>query len=157
MEAILMRADTVEEFLTFRLGAEEYAIDILQVREIRAREPITAIAGSPAFVRGVIHLRGAIVPIVDLSTKLGLRDAAENAVTIIIMLSGRVLGVMVDAVSDVARLAAGDIRPAPAVPSALPSRFIRGIAPVEGRMLVVVDLARLLTEELLQQVAAEAA
>ena len=152
-----MAGDTVEEFLTFRLGAEEYAIDILQVREIRAREPVTAIAGSPAFVRGVIHLRGAIVPIIDLRTKLGLPDVAENAVTIIIMLSGRVLGVMVDAVSDVAQLAAGDIRPAPAVASALPARFIRGIAPVEGRMLVVVDLARILSEEVLQQVAAEAA
>ena len=145
------------EFLTFRLGAEEYAIDILQVREIRAREPITAIAGSPAYVRGVIHLRGTIVPILDLRTKLGFRDASDDAVTIIVMLSGRVLGAMVDAVNDVARIAAGDIRPAPAIASALPPEFIRGVAPVDGRMIVVVDLARLMTEEDLRQLATETA
>ena len=152
-----MMVDRAEEFLTFQLGGEEYAIDILQVREIRARERITAIAGSPPFVRGVINLRGTIVPIVDLRLKLGMADPLEDAVTIILMMSGRVLGLIVDAVTDVARLAAGDIRPAPTMASALPRQFIRGIAPVEQRMLVVVDLERLMTEEELRDAPIEVA
>ena len=152
-----MAAEHIEEFLTFRLGGEEYAIDILQVREIRARERITAIAGSPAFVRGVINLRGTIVPIVDLRLKLGMADPSDNAVTIIIMLSGRVLGLVVDAVTDVVPLAAGDIRPAPAMASTLRRQFIRGIAPAEERMLVVVDLERLVSEEELPEAPIEVA
>ena len=152
-----MSMPTSGEFLTFRLANEEYAIDILQVREIRAREPITAIAGSPAFVRGVINLRGSIVPIIDLRAKLGLGDAPANSVNIIVMLSGQVLGALVDAVNDVAHISAADIRPAPSIGSALPAQFIRGIAPVDGRMLVVVDLARLMTEQDLRQLATETA
>ena len=138
-----MAPDHVDEFLTFRLGDEEYAIDILQVREIRAREAVTAIAGSPAFVRGVINLRGTIVPIFDLRVKLGMGDPIDNAVTIITARFGRLLGLVVDAVTDVARIAASEIRPASAIGSVLPPPFVRGIAPVEQRMLVVLDLERL--------------
>ena len=152
-----MAPDHVAEFLTLRLGDEEYAIDILQVREIRARETVTAIAGSPAFVRGVINLRGTIVPVIDLRLKLGMAAPPDNAVTIILMLSGRLLGLVVDAVTDVARLAAGDIRPTPEMASALPLHFIRGIAPVEQRMLVVVDLERLMTEGELREAPIEVA
>ena len=152
-----MAAPDTEEFLVFRLGGEEYAIDILQVREIRAREPVTAIAGSPAFLSGVINLRGTIVPIVDLRVKLGLGEPTRDGVTIIMMLSGRLVGMRVEGVDDVARLAANDIRPAPEVGGRLPRRFIRGIAPLAERMLVVVDPGLLITDDEVAGAAVEAA
>lgn len=133
-----------EEFLTFRLGQEEYAIDILQVREIRAQEPVTRIADAATFVMGIINLRGAIVPILDLRLKFGLPHASEaSTVVIILSLEGRFLGVVVDAVSDVVSMLPEQIRPAPALNGAIDSSFIRGIAPVDGRMLIVADVAAL--------------
>ena len=142
-------ADTTtrDEYLTFRLGDEEYAIDILRVQEIRAREPITRLANMPAYLRGIIELRGAIVPIVDLRLKLGMPEAANDAfpVTIILDVGGQVIGAVVDAVSDVIRLAAEEVRAAPAAGAAIDAACIRGVAPVEGRMLIVIDIARLMT------------
>ena len=134
-----------EEFLTFRLGGEEYAIDILQVQEIRAHESVTRIASAPEFIRGVINLRGTIVPIVDLRVKFGF-DSAANAAPVVIILSiaDRVIGVVVDAVTDVVDLAADQIRETPEVGGAIAAGFIRGIAPLEGRMLIVFDIARLM-------------
>ena len=133
------------EYLTFRLGDEEYAIDILRVREIRAHEPVTRIAQAPAFIKGVINLRGTIVPIVDLRLKFGMdgRDALSGVV-IILDLGGTFMGAAVDAVSDVVVLAAKQVRPAPAFHAAIDAAFIRGIAPVDGRMLIVADIAALL-------------
>jgi purine-binding chemotaxis protein CheW len=133
------------EYLTFRLGDEEYAIDILQVREIRAHEPVTRIAQAPAFMRGVINLRGTIVPILDLRVKFGMaeRDAAAGVV-IILDIGGTFMGAAVDAVSDVVVLAAQQVRPAPAFHAAIDARVIRGIAPLDGRMLIVADIASLL-------------
>jgi purine-binding chemotaxis protein CheW len=134
-----------DEFLTFRLGGEEYAIDILQVQEIRANESVTRIASAPEFIRGVINLRGTIVPIVDLRVKFGFDSAANTApVVIILSISDRVIGVVVDAVTDVVDLAADQIRETPEVGGAIAAGFIRGIAPLEGRMLIVFDIARLM-------------
>jgi purine-binding chemotaxis protein CheW len=133
------------EYLTFRLGGEEYAIDILQVQEIRAHESATRIATAPAFVRGVINLRGTIVPIVDLRVKFGFEHAANAAsVVVILSIAGRVIGVVVDAVTDVVALAADDIRETPEVGGAIAAGFIRGIAPMGERMLIVFDIARLM-------------
>jgi len=147
-----------EEFLTFRLGGEEYAIDILQVQEIRAHESVTRIASAPEFIRGVINLRGTIVPIVDLRVKFGF-DSATNAAPVVIILSiaDRVIGVVVDAVTDVVDLAADQIRETPEVGGAIAAGFIRGIAPLEGRMLIVFDIARLMMSADFALVEAEAA
>jgi purine-binding chemotaxis protein CheW len=135
-----------EEFLTFRLGDEEYAIDILQVREIRAQEPVTRIADAAGFVMGIINLRGVIVPILDLRLKFGLPNGSDaSTVVIILSLEGRLMGVVVDAVSDVVSLLPEQVRPAPALSGAIDSTFIRGIAPVDGRMLIVADVATLVT------------
>src|SRR5689334_15386630 len=103
------------EFLTFRLGAEEYGIDILRVQEIRSYEPPTRIANSPVFLKGVVNLRGVIVPIVDLRLKLGCESADYNGFTVVIVLNvrGRVVGAVVDSVSDVLELGKGEIKPAP--------------------------------------------
>jgi purine-binding chemotaxis protein CheW len=147
-----------DEFLSFRLGNEEYAIDILQVREIRAHEPVTRIANAPEFIRGVINLRGNIVPIVDLRLKFG-QQAGYDAFTVVIILNiaERLMGIVVDAVSDVVALLPEQVRPAPNLAGAIESGFIRGLAPIEGRMLIVVDIARLMTSRemaLVEQAAA---
>jgi len=136
-----------DEFLSFRLGGEEYAIDILKVQEIRAHEPVTRIANAPAYLKGVINLRGNIVPVVDLRVKLGMARAEVDASTVVIILdiAGRVIGMVVDAVSDVVALAAEQVRPAPAFGNVVDAAFIRGLAPVEDRMLIIVDIARLMT------------
>jgi purine-binding chemotaxis protein CheW len=149
MEGVLMNTHetlgTREEFLTFRLGQEEYAIDILQVREIRAQEPVTRIADAAEFVMGVINLRGTIVPILDLRIKFNLpRSNDASTVVIILSIDERLTGVVVDAVSDVVSLLAEQIRPTPSLDGSNGSAFIRGIAPVEGRMLIVADIAALL-------------
>jgi len=135
-----------DEFLAFRLGDEEYAIDILKVQEIRAHESVTRIANAPAYLKGVVNLRGTIVPIVDLRVKLGMEGkAGASAVVIILNIAGRVMGILVDAVSDVIALARDEIRPAPEFGNVLDTRFITGLAPLDERMLILVDIERLMT------------
>jgi purine-binding chemotaxis protein CheW len=135
-----------EEFLSFRLGNEDYAIDILQVREIRAHEPVTHIANAPAYLKGVINLRGAIVPIVDMRVKLALAKADYDATTVLIILNiaSRPVGIVVDAVSDVVKLAPGEIRPPPTWHGGIETGFIKGLASVDDRLLIVMDIAGLL-------------
>ena len=135
-----------DEFLAFRLGEEEYAIDILKVQEIRAHEAVTRIANAPAYLKGVINLRGTIVPIVDLRVKLGMERLADaSAVAIILNLDGRVMGMVVDAVSDVVALAADEVKPAPEFGAVVDARFISGIATMGERMMILVDITRLMT------------
>lgn len=135
-----------DEFLSFRLGNEDYAIDILQVREIRAHEPVTHIANAPAYLKGVINLRGAIVPIVDMRVKLALPNANYDASTVVIILNiaSRAVGVVVDAVSDVVALTKDEVRPPPTWHGGIETGFIRGLAPVDDRLLIVIDIAGLL-------------
>jgi purine-binding chemotaxis protein CheW len=136
------------EYLTFRLGTEEYGIDILKVQEIRGYEQPTRIAGAPAFIKGVVNLRGVIVPIVDLRIKFGLGSAEYNSFTVVIILNiaKKIVGVVVDQVSDVVALASKDIRPAPTFSDAVvESTFIQGIGQVDDRMLILTDIERLLT------------
>jgi len=135
-----------DEFLAFRLGDEEYAIDILKVQEIRAHEAVTRIANAPAYLKGVINLRGTIVPIVDLRVKLGMERLADaSAVAIILNLDGRVMGMVVDAVSDVVALAEDEVKPAPEFGAVVDARFISGIATMGERMMILVDITRLMT------------
>jgi purine-binding chemotaxis protein CheW len=138
---------TREEFLSFRLGAEEYAIDILQVQEIRAHENVTRIANAPEFIKGVINLRGNIVPIVDLRVKFGLPEQGINTQTVVIVLNiaKRTVGVVVDGVSDVIAVSAADIKPAPELASGLDTRYIQGLASIGGQMMILVDIERLMT------------
>ena len=137
------------EFLTFRLGAEEYGIDILKVQEIRSYEQPTRIANSPAFIKGVVNLRGVIVPIVDLRIKLGCDTAEYNSFTVVIVLNvkGRVVGAVVDSVSDVLALDAQTIKPAPEMNSAVDTSFITGIGSVAERMLILMDIEGLIASE----------
>ena len=137
------------EFLTFRLGGEEYGIDILKVQEIRSYEPPTRIANAPAFIKGVVNLRGVIVPIVDLRLRLGCESAEYSALTVVIVLNvkGRVVGAVVDSVSDVLELAKDAIRPAPEMASAVDASFITGIGSVGDRMLILMDIEGLMASE----------
>ena len=136
----------VADYLSFTVGEEVYAIDILAGRDIRAFDSATRIAGAPAFIRGVINLRGVIVPVVDLRLRFGLAAAECTAFTVLIVVeSGRRLAaVVVDAVNDVLALGEDDIRPAPDFPSTIGARFIRGLATVDERMLVVLDIVGLM-------------
>jgi purine-binding chemotaxis protein CheW len=137
----------VSEFLTFRLGQEEYGIDILRVQEIRSYEPPTRMAHAPEFIKGVIDLRGVIVPIVDLRLKLHCPQAEYTDFTVVIILNvaGTVLGAVVDAVADVVALAPDSIKPAPQFQSQVDAAFVRGIATVGDRMLIVMDIESLLS------------
>ena len=135
------------EFLTFTLGAEEYGMDILKVQEIRGYDSVTAIANTPAFIKGVINLRGIIVPIVDLRIKfnLGKVDYDQFTVVIILNLGTRVVGVVVDSVSDVLTLTPDQIKAAPTLSTTLDTRYIMGLGTVDQRMLILVDIEKLMS------------
>lgn len=138
---------TGNEFLTFRLGAEEYGIDILRVQEIRSYEPPTRLANAPPFIKGVVNLRGVIVPIVDLRVKLGCDGAELTSVTVIIVLNirSRIVGAIVDSVSDVLELPRDTIRPAPEMTATVDTRFVSGIASVGERLLILLDIESMMT------------
>ena len=147
-EAARTAAAAGGEFLTFRLGAEEYGIDILRVQEIRSYEAPTRIANAPAFIKGVVNLRGVIVPIVDLRVRLGCAQAEYNHFTVVIVLNvkGRVVGAVVDSVSDVLELPAEAIRPAPPMASnGADNASLTGIGSVGERMLILMDIEALMS------------
>ena len=136
------------EFLTFRLGAEHYGIEILKVQEIRGYEQPTTIANAPPFIKGVINLRGVIVPILDLRVKFQLPEARYDEFTIVIVLNvaHRVVGVVVDSVPDQLSLEAEAIRPTPDFASAtFDTKFITGLAQVDETMIILLDIEKLLT------------
>ena len=139
-------AGFAQEYLTFTLGAEEYAIDILKVQEIRGYEKPTTIANAPSFLKGVINLRGTIVPIVDMRIKFNVGAAEYTPFTVVIILSlqGRVVGMVVDSVSDVTMLRTDQIRPAPEFAATVDTKYIKGLGTLGERMLIVVDIEKLM-------------
>jgi purine-binding chemotaxis protein CheW len=148
-----------KEFLSFKLGQEEYCLDILSVQEIRGYDTVTSIANTPDFIKGVINLRGNIVPIVDMRIKFRLSEARYDATTIVIILNlnKKMIGIVVDSVSDVIALPVEAIREAPRFGSAINTEFISGMATVDGNMLIVVDIQKLMSSDdlqLIDQVAA---
>lgn len=148
-----------KEFLAFNLGDEEYGIDIQQVQELRGYEAVTHIANAPDFMKGVINLRGAIVPILDMRIRFGLGEPTYDQFTVVIILKvrGRVIGLVVDSVSDVAALTPEQIKPAPQLGSAMDVRYVTGLATVAERMLILLDIEQLLSGQefgLLEAVAA---
>lgn len=148
--------NVASEFLTFTLGSEEYAIDILKVQEIRGYEQPTLIANAPAFIKGVINLRGIIVPIVDMRIKFNLSNVEYTPFTVVVILNiaSRVVGVVVDSVSDVIMLRRAQIRPAPDFSATFDTRYIVGLATVEERMLIVTDIEQLMVSREMELVEA---
>lgn len=138
-----------QEYLVFRLGSEEYGIEILKVQEIRGYDRVTRIANTPDFISGVTNLRGAIVPIVDLRVKfrLPLAEFNENTVVIVLNLGSRVVGIVVDGVSDVLSLTTEQIKPAPDFTVTLSSEYLLGLGALDERMLILVDIEKLLNSE----------
>ena len=139
--------DESRELLTFTLGSEEYGIDILKVQEIRGYEAVTTIANSPEFIKGVINLRGIIVPIVDMRIKFKLGSVTydETTVVIILNIANRVVGMVVDGVSDVTTLKSEEIRPAPEFGAGLDVQYLQGLGTVDERMIILVDIEKLMS------------
>lgn len=135
------------EFLAFTLGQEEYGIDILKVQEIRGYEAVTRIAKAPEFLKGVINLRGIIVPVVDMRIKfkLGIPTYDQFTVVIILNIGGRIMGMVVDSVSDVITLAQEQIKPAPDMGTAFDADYLIGLGSVDERMLILVDIDKLMS------------
>lgn len=145
------------EFLTFTLGSEEYGLDILKVQEIRGYDAVTSIANTPAFIKGVINLRGTIVPIVDMRIKFNLENVTYDQLTVVIILNlqSRVVGMVVDGVSDVIALTPEQIKEAPQFGATLDTRYLMGLGTVDERMLILVDIEKLMNSrdmELMDQV-----
>lgn len=137
----------VQEFLAFTLGQEEYGIDILKVQEIRGYEAVTRIANAPEFLKGVINLRGIIVPVVDMRIKFNLGTPTYDQFTVVIILNidGRIVGMVVDSVSDVMTLLPEQVRPAPEMGTTFSGDFLIGLGTLEERMLILVDIVKLMS------------
>lgn len=147
------------EFLAFTLGQEEYGIDILRVQEIRGYEPVTRIANAPDFIKGVVNLRGTIVPVVDMRIKFALGTPTYDQFTVVIILNiaGRVVGMVVDSVSDVTTLVPEQVKPAPEIETVFDTDYLIGLGTIGERMLILVDIDKLMTSSemgLIEKIAA---
>lgn len=137
------------QFLTFLLGAEQYGVEILKVQEIKGYSAVTPIPNTPSYIKGVMNLRGIVVPIIDLRVKFSM-DAGEYSkftVIIVVNVGEKVMGLVVDAVSDVLDIAASEIRMPPDLGARVDTRFISGMANIGERMTVLLDIERLLSDE----------
>ena len=137
------------QYLTFTLGTEEYGVEILKVQEIKGYSAITPIPNTPSYVKGVMNLRGAIIPIADLRAKLAMSEAAYNQFTVIIVVrvGAKTVGVVVDAVSDVLNIPTKDIQPTPDFGAQVDARFISGLAKAGERLVVLLDIDKILGGE----------
>ena len=150
MQTIQAGSDAAQagrEYLSFVLGDAQYCIDILKVQEIRTYEAPTRIANTPSFIKGGMNLRGNIVPIIDLRMKFGLPEQRYDTQTVVIVLNvaKRIVGVVVDGVSDVIAVPASDIKPAPEFGGALDTQYLQGLATIGDQMLIMIDIERLMT------------
>ena len=138
---------TTLEFLAFTLGKEEYGIDIQKVQELRGYDAVTRIANTPEFIKGVVNLRGIIVPIIDMRIKFSLGKPVYEQFTVVIILNiaGRVMGMVVDSVSDVITLTAEQLKPAPQMSSIVESDYLLGLGTIEERMLILLDIDKLMS------------
>lgn len=138
---------SAREYLTFRLDQEEYGIDILKVQEIRGYEPPTRVADAPPFIKGVVNLRGTIVPIVDMRLKFNCSKAEYDSFTVVIILNlrSRIVGIVVDSVSDVMELPSESLKAAPDIESVIDSAAVLGLGSLGDRMLILLDIERLMS------------
>ena len=146
---------TGREYLTFKLGDEEYGIDILMVQEIRSYETVTKIANLPDFIKGIINLRGIIVPVIDMRIKFQLSNVAYNEFTVVIVLNvcGRVIGMVVDSVSDVIALNQEQIHATPEFGSRLDTQYLIGLGTVDNRMIILMDIELLMSSNEMELIA----
>ncbi|WP_307699398.1 chemotaxis protein CheW [Variovorax paradoxus] len=137
------------EVVTFTLGQEEYGIDIQKVQELRGYDAVTRIANAPEYIKGVVNLRGIIVPIIDMRIKFQLGAPTYDQFTVVIVLNigGRVVGMVVDSVSDVITLSAEQIKPAPEMGAVLDTDYLIGLGTLDERMLILVDIDKLMSSD----------
>ena len=137
------------EFIAFRIGVQEFCIDIMSVREIRGWTPATALPHAPSYVRGVINLRGSVLPIVDLAERLGFppTDATARQVIIVVQVGSQIIGLLVDAVSDILTQSTENIQPTPEVAAGEAKSFIRGVLAIDGRMIGLIELDSLMAAQ----------
>ncbi|WP_019656709.1 chemotaxis protein CheW [Variovorax atrisoli] len=137
------------EVVTFKLGDEEYGIDIQKVQELRGYDAVTRITNAPEYIKGVVNLRGIIVPIIDMRIKFKLGEPTYDQFTVVIVLNigGRVVGMVVDSVSDVITLTGEQIKPAPEMGSVLDADYLIGLGTLDERMLILVDIDRLMSSQ----------
>ncbi len=142
-----------DQFLTFVLAGEEYGVDILRVQEIKGWDAVTHIPNTPEYIRGVMNLRGTIVPIVDLRIRFNMEKLEYGPVTVVIVLrvdnteGSRIMGIVVDGVSDVYNVSEGDIKPSPDFGSAVNTAFVKGLATVDDKMVIIMDIDQLLNSD----------
>ena len=137
------------EFLAFTLGQEEYGIDIQKVQELRGYDTVTRIANAPEHIKGVVNLRGIIVPIIDMRIKFNLGTPSYDQFTVVIILNmaSRVMGMVVDSVSDVITLSPEQIKPAPEMGAVLDTDYLIGLGTLNERMLILVDIDKLMSSD----------
>ena len=137
------------EFVAFRIGAQEFCIDIMSVREIRGWTPATPLPHAPSYVRGVINLRGSVLPIVDLAERLGFPpiEATAREVIIVVQVGGQIIGLLVDAVSDILTQSTENIQPTSEVATDLAKSFVRGVLAVDRRMIGLIELDSLMSAQ----------
>ena len=147
-EHVSAGAGARRELISFRIGEQEFCVDIMSVREIRGWTPATPLPRSPSFMKGVINLRGAVLPIVDLGARLGLKTAEPTArhVIMVVRIGERTVGLLVDAVSDIIELTDDQVQPTPDVACEQVKTFVKGLFAVEGRMVSLIALDRVLPE-----------
>lgn len=148
-ENILDRNTAITSLVTFRLGTGEYAIDIMQAKEIIKMEKITLIPNAPDFVEGVINLRGNIIPIIDLKKRFKLEEASgdRNTGIIIVKIDDIDMGIIIDAISKVVSISTSDIQTPPSMLSGIGQKYIKGVGKLEDKLLVVLDLEKLFTSD----------
>lgn len=146
MEALSVTGGDILQLVTFTLGNEEYAVDILKVQEINRMTEIAKVPNSPAYVEGVINLRGRVIPVVSLRSRFGLgdKDNDERSRIMIMDIQGITLGIVVDSVSEVLRIPSNTVEPAPNMASEIGTEFIRGIAKLDDRLIILIDMDRLI-------------
>jgi purine-binding chemotaxis protein CheW len=140
----------VRQFISFKIGDEEYGVDIMAIREIKGWTATTELPDTPLHLRGVINLRGAIIPVFDLRARFSgqLTQATPRHVTMVVTVGTRVLGILVDAVADIITVAAADIQPVPDMEGTNHGRFLSDLVTVEGRMVALLDLESMLESDL---------
>ena len=157
MDGIVLNRDG-NQYLSFILAGEEYGIDILRVQEIKGWNSVTPIPNTPKYLKGVINLRGTIVPIIDLRERFNLETIPYGATTVVIVLrvesekGSRIMGIVVDAVSEVYNIAANDLKAAPDFGQAISTDFVKGLATVDEKMVIVLDIDHLLNSSVLESI-----
>lgn len=146
--AIKNLAEGALELIAFRIGNQEFCVNIMSVREIRGWTPTTAVPHSPSYMLGIVNLRGAVLPIVDLSARLGMgrSEPSSRHVIIVAQLRSRIVGLLVEAVSDILTVTSEQIQPAPEVPTEMERNFSRGILAIDQRMICLIELASLFAD-----------